>query len=385
MAKKLLSVSKLLGYFWDVFKARWWTLLVIYLVPVVFYLLVFSVLAASGFNTFFQSGNLDFNINELIPFIIGAVLFFLFFLTISIWSGIALILAVKNWEKGTKCRDCYRLAWPLIGKYFIVGLLFAAIYLGSAIFFVIPGIIWGVWLSLSFFVVVVEHKRGLAVLRRSKFLVSGYWWALVGRWLFLLVIFLLINVFFSLVTPVLKDFFDQLRLGGAFTFLGSALSMVISFTSSMFLLIYSYAMYENLVKIKGKGIAKRKWPFVFFGVIGSILLLIMVVALPIALIAINPAEQLKKAKDFQVKQELTDIYGVLEQYRLENGDYPANLKHLEPDYLPTGSIKTNLEYKIFMNGTFSLCGFLEGEQKNYCLPDDFLEGLQQNQGIAPEV
>ncbi len=74
-----------------------------------------------------------------------------------------------------------------------------------------------------------------------------------------------------------------------------------------------------------------------------------------ALVAINPAGQIKKANEVKARSDLTSTRSAIEMYELEKGVYPVRLDDLVPDYMLPGK-RMNLVYQILPGGLdFKLC------------------------------
>ena len=158
-------VCKLIGfgYFFkktfSIYKNNFWTFLFLVLVPFVIPFL--SSLLFSLLPSFSKS-------------LILLVLIYLVRIIISIWFGVSLLYAIK--ERENKMGIGKSLEWGLSNfrSYVWVSFLVLIITIGGFILFIVPGIIFTVWYSLSVYVFVYENKKGMDALKRSKELISGY-------------------------------------------------------------------------------------------------------------------------------------------------------------------------------------------------------------------
>lgn len=158
-------------------------------------------------------------------------------------SQISLFLYIKYEYKGNpeklfaESKKCF---WPYLG----LSLLTAILVLLWALLLIVPGIIYGVLYSLAVYVFFVEDKRGMSALRRSKELVSGYFWPVFGRIVFLMFILLIFTSIIGLPgTP-----FDK----GSDAYKSWELVMqILNVIVSPIIIIFFYNIYKNLVKIKG--------------------------------------------------------------------------------------------------------------------------------------
>lgn len=78
----------------------------------------------------------------------------------------------------------------------------AIIILLGLILVIVPGIIISVYLMFVSYVFVIEQQRGLAALRRSRDLVRGHFWLVLGRTFLLGLLYVIIAVPLSLIQVV---------------------------------------------------------------------------------------------------------------------------------------------------------------------------------------
>ena len=83
--------------------------------------------------------------------------------------------------------------WTLIWASILVGVIFIV----GLLLFVVPGIIFGLWLSLTTSVIVVESQKSVAGMGRSKALTSGNLSKVFGVLFVVLVIQLIIGAVFA--------------------------------------------------------------------------------------------------------------------------------------------------------------------------------------------
>jgi hypothetical protein len=70
----------------------------------------------------------------------------------------------------------YRWGLRRFGSVLLVAVLVGLVVLGGLILLIIPGIIFGVFLSMTVPALVIENRRGTEALKRSWNLVSGHFW-----------------------------------------------------------------------------------------------------------------------------------------------------------------------------------------------------------------
>lgn len=77
-------------------------------------------------------------------------------------------------------RDAYRLAWQKALPFLITEFLVLLAVGAASIFFLLPGLVVGVFLSVAGIVVLVEDRSLFDALKRSAELVSGRFWRVAG-------------------------------------------------------------------------------------------------------------------------------------------------------------------------------------------------------------
>jgi hypothetical protein len=102
---------------------------------------------------------------------------------------------------------------------------------------IVPGIIFAVWFSFGYFVLVFEDKRGVDALKTSKSYVKGKWWAVLGRFLFIGFILLLVSIFTEIATAVLETGLENV----ARSIIGFILNAIITPIS----IAYIYLLYKD--------------------------------------------------------------------------------------------------------------------------------------------
>lgn len=143
---------------------------------------------------YIQSSKLVSSLVVLAVFV--ASMIFSLWITIALTKTIKACLGneeIKNWKENLGLTSY--LIWPVILTTIIASL----IIFGGTILFIIPGIIFFVWYTFSFYTVIFEEKSALKALQASKSLVVGRWWAILLRWLvpiiFICLIILILNWF----------------------------------------------------------------------------------------------------------------------------------------------------------------------------------------------
>ena len=246
------------------FYKKIWTYIVLELIPFIPLLLLAVVVIA------FLIGGVGLEITGLIVpqaasflltliFIFLIVLSVLSFIVLQLLSIIGIILITKDNEKDIGLKEIYKAAWKKLLPFLWLAIISYFLLIGAYLFFIIPGILFGIWFFFSTFVLVCEDKRGVKAILKSKEYVHKKWWAVFGRLLFM--------VFIIGIFAVMLEF-------GSFVFsFFDFLSFVFSIVVTPILFIYYYLMYEDIKSLKQENLSKKEtiWPYLIISILGYLI------------------------------------------------------------------------------------------------------------------
>lgn len=169
----LISLTDLIKQSWRLYKNNFktlisitaWLLIFVLLQMLLFILTLTGKLAAVAF----------FGFLVLIASIAAAIVMSI--ILIQVINKIYHQEPIGNWN------DLIKPAINKIGSYLLIAIINTVLVVVGLVLLIVPGIIIAVWYSLGAQVFVLENIRGYAALKRSKELVEGYWWPVLGRWL----------------------------------------------------------------------------------------------------------------------------------------------------------------------------------------------------------
>lgn len=191
----MLGVFDLFKKAWEIYQDRFGTLIGIAAIPIVANLLLFIPLVLGGVLTgvFWKGAGITNLVKILIavPLLLLAVVWVVL---VTLWPAVAMLYAVKDRKEEIGFKQCFGRAWSKIASYLWIGILSGVAVTLGFILLIVPGIIFLVWFSLASYVLVVEDKKGTSALSRSKELVQGNWWDVLGRIAFMS----LVAIIFSL-------------------------------------------------------------------------------------------------------------------------------------------------------------------------------------------
>lgn len=222
----------------------WWKHLIkfvrIYLWGMLFSLapiMIFLIILSLGFLTRFAQ-TLPFMI--IAGFIgIWAVIFALYF---AIRTYLTMFILVKEDYAGKEL-EMYKESEKYFWSYIAIIALTTILMMLWFLALIIPAIIYSVFYCFTVYVFMFEGKRDISAVKRSQELVAGYWWAVFGRFLFLGLILWI----FIMILSIPLHFVSETSI---FAILWNFLIQIISYLIGPISLLFTYQIYQDLVKIK---------------------------------------------------------------------------------------------------------------------------------------
>lgn len=169
--------------------------------------------------------------------VLVAVVLFITLIVVNIMMGVAMIKAVaepQTMTVGAAYGQAKQYFWP----YVWLGLLVAVVTVLGFIALIIPGIIFMVWFAFSYFVLIFEDKHGTEAMKASKAYVKGKWWAVFGRYAFLVLIGIFVSVVVGMLTAVVESGIENIG--------GVLVSVIANVVIVPVAVAYSYLMYKDL-------------------------------------------------------------------------------------------------------------------------------------------
>jgi hypothetical protein len=94
-------------------------------------------------------------------------------------------------------KETFSSALAIMPRFFAVSVLVGIVVSFGFILLIIPGIIFGTWYAFSLFILINEKTGILESMRRSKALVKGRFWMVLGRLFVFMLFSILGNIVFS--------------------------------------------------------------------------------------------------------------------------------------------------------------------------------------------
>jgi hypothetical protein len=200
-----------------------WPILIVFLIGILIFIPIYGVLFL-GLITALASAKTTMLLSFLLLILITLLLTGIW----SLFATIALMIYIIK-PKEDRLKEIFKEAWKKLGQGLWIAILIILFVGLASIFFIIPGIIVGLLLSLGTYILIIEDKKGMAALKRSWNLVKGGWWKFVGRILLLAVI---VNMVFYVLDSI-----------------HGTLASIFQFIFIPFNIIFMYLLYLELKKI----------------------------------------------------------------------------------------------------------------------------------------
>jgi hypothetical protein len=220
----------------------WWKnlkkIIMVYLWGALFALIPVAIVLAVISLNIWVKGNLGLIIASSV-IIIAGILMAAYFL---IRGYMGIFILVKDNYIGKELdifKATRKLFWPYLG----LTVLTSIFILLWTLLLIIPGIIFSVFYSLACYVFFFEGKKGMAAIRRSTELVKNYWWPVFGRFIVVTIAIWLLMMVVSLPLAGVSE--DSL-----FFHFWNILIQTVNFLVGPIVLLFSYRIYQDLVKIK---------------------------------------------------------------------------------------------------------------------------------------
>lgn len=234
----LPGVLILLQEAWLLYKSRWVTLTIIFLPAVLIPLLItlglfipLKSLATAGFEGLglvFIYFPLVFLVSSLVSWGLNAL------------AHISLLFALKERENGVL--ESYKKGLTKTIPYVWIMLLWGLITLGGLVLFVIPGLIFLVWFSLSAVVLVNEDVKGMNALLKSREYIRGRWLPVAWRLFF-------ISAALGVLGWIPTHFLPEDSISN---FIRTPILLIIALFITPFAITYSFVLYRRLKEVRGE-------------------------------------------------------------------------------------------------------------------------------------
>ncbi|MDD4901466.1 MAG: hypothetical protein PHS62_05225 [Patescibacteria group bacterium] len=237
--KKISPTMALIKNAFKIYTERFWSFVGIGLVPILGAIPLILLAVFFFISLLIKDKNIALVI-AIISLVLGlAAVIVCVYIACAAQAGFILMLKNSSAKLGEAFQAGRNYAWPLL----VVGLLTNILVLLWSILFIIPGIIFALYYSMGNFVLVVEDKRNMSALKRSKELVQNYWWPVLGRYCLIYLIAIIVMMILSWPLNMIKEH-------SVIFIILSLVVDIFNFLFGQFLVIFSYLIFKDLQQIK---------------------------------------------------------------------------------------------------------------------------------------
>lgn len=176
----------------------------------------------------FLAGGILFSFSKISPFVTGEdfvknplltlpflIIYLLLFLSV-VWAQAATYEAVFRvvGEKSLGLKETFKKAWGKTWKFFLLSLTVVLLVSLGFVLLIVPGIVLAVWFSFSQFILISEGLGVRESLGKSRALVKGRFFPVLGRLVVFILVFWLIQISLSIIP--FFGFFVGMSLGPFF-------------------------------------------------------------------------------------------------------------------------------------------------------------------------
>ncbi len=230
--KKMMGVDDLVFGSIKLYKEHWRKFMMMLLVSLLAYLPFYLISAWLSVNT-----NMILGIILVILFVVALVALIYF----GVRSQIGMYLVLKT--PTVEFKELFKNTKGLFWKFFGLSLLTGILVMLWTLLLIIPGIIFGIFYSFALYLLIFEDIKGMEALKKSKAMVSGYWWGVFGRTMFLLLVAMLASFILSLPFIFLSE-------GTILYSIYSLIQNLVWAVVTPIFMVFAYLMYKDLKSIK---------------------------------------------------------------------------------------------------------------------------------------
>lgn len=126
------------------------------------------------------------------------ILYFLTSVLVTI-SGVIALGKIVNGKEELSIRKTYKSAWKNYPQLVYLMLILAVIYILGFALLIIPGILFVVWFAFSRFIAIEKGVKVKGALLKSKAMVKGIYWKVLGRLIVFCAFTVLVQMVFSVI------------------------------------------------------------------------------------------------------------------------------------------------------------------------------------------
>ena len=315
---KLPPIKELISNAWQLYKSRLKISVLLQLVGLI-PIIAMVVLVGGGI---FASDALESTALLVIAIIILVpLLAVMILLTTSVQIAQIMLFDMPVEELGIK--SLLKKAYPKFWRFMGLSILTSLIIMGGFVLFVIPGIILMVYISFGAYFAMLDDKKAMESIRLSREYVRGYWWAVFGR----AILLILVIIVFYIIIGILSAILETIGLSIVSSIISYGLNLILSplYVALAFVLFKQLKAKKSEVVLPATG----TWKYVTLAVIGGVIIPLTLIA-SVTLLALNSARGI--SRDAKRDADINQILNSLDLYYTDYQKFPASLDELAKTY-----------------------------------------------------
>lgn len=330
------SIDYQLKSAWKHFKSKALILSTIAILPAVLNVLIGNIL---------NSYVLPFNSSEISPallitlttpdgfakVLISVLICVLISLLITSLAQVSLLMAIST---DTNIINSFKNGFKKILSYWWLTLLSGFLIFGGFLLFIVPGIIFTIWFTFIYFILINENVKGFAAISRSKEYVKGYWYSVVARD----ILGFLIGVLASIPLMLIPFLLMAIIKNESGLIVSSLITNAINAILSAYLLCFLFEVYKGLKLVKPQlSPFSNKKGLLIIAILGYVLIIpaVFLMIFAIGFITSNVAKALPSP--FLNQSQNTRV----------NQPSNINIDYDSPNLYPTPMSKADSKYPIY--------------------------------------
>lgn len=313
----LISIGELFSKSWGLFTKVFWKYLLTVLMPILVLVIVVLIMGIAFFTT--SSLNIEGTPRLIILFVSGLIglvaLVAFIYLSIIAQAASLRLIASHHYGQIKGVIENFKESKPFALNLFSINILVALSVFGWFLLLIIPGIVYAIYYCMSSWAYLGEGFTENSAKKRSKELVSGYWWPVLFRLLALGLIYLLLGLPLAFIQEgsVAYNSYD-------------VITRILNLFLAPFSAIFTFYLFLDLAAKKpNSSVQKTEKNNVVAIVAAAVLFIIVVIGFlsTLAVVSLNSATV--RSRDAKRIADMKQIQVALELYYNDLNEYPADV------------------------------------------------------------
>lgn len=244
---QLASIGELYGKAFDVYKKNFWKFVILILLQgaIVFACILAGFVGIAIEAILYHSVGIGVAVGVGLLFVVLAVVAMVFGIIYFTKFKIGSMFLVTDEYQDKTVAEVIKLSEDKVWQYIAIGLLTGIFVFLWFLLLIVPGIVMAIYYSMAVWVLLIEGVNGMAAIKRSKQLIKGHWWAVVGR---VLAGYALIIALYFVVALITGDTNNLNNKDKSFSASDGIVQFIVTLFGPFFM-AYMYQLYKSLASL----------------------------------------------------------------------------------------------------------------------------------------